>query len=989
MVKLRNLIMISLLIILFTYPKGYSYDQQGEPIYADAKARLNPNAPWSSGPLKVRLKNKLTVYFSAAESYDKDYVDGQWKNDSLEFTWDFGDGHTAAGENVVHTYTSIPSSSSSPFVVTLTANDVDGAGYQDDSPTEDTVEIIWLYITDIATDNPPWGTPFFPASNEKTRIYYTIVDRPEASPMNNVTIKIYSDISYSSIVRTFSTGDTDDAGNPIPGKIGENIIAWNGKDAKGKYPSSNVTYFIIEATNKDDQTISTLDTPLKISGVSANPSVFDPPNGKTTTISYSLTEDYSYIKGAYVTVRVYGPGYDLVKTLLNSSSLNPNSSYQISWNGRDDTGEFVDNGIYTCVIEAYDTEDNWAIAKGTTITVDMDFSKKIGLSLDAIVKATVFGLSNPGNTINIDDGLSPSTVTADTYGNYSGTISSEPGSRTVTITASDPSGKLSPITKTLSVFFNNITLTSISSDRIDPDLNESIDITYNLSVDDTIDGIIYGPVDDESMHPYYLEAVKTLIDNQSIQAGNNSITWDGKDTSGLTVADGTYLYVISSTNENVTQPIEITGAIVVNRATPGPSISGVTVSDINSSGGTVTWSTSTSADSQIEHASSDTMYPIYLTPLEPGLLSSHSVTLTGLSANTTYYYRVRSKDVDGNLTISPTYSFTTTGGPVISYVRDWSLTETSATIGWKTDLPADSQVNYGIDSNNLSDSQSDATLTTSHSITLNGLTPDVIYYYQVQSTDEDTLKTESQIYSFSTDTTSPTVSITSPSNGNIISGTKLIQAQAGDNVGIAKVEIWIESELKTTLTSPPYEYRWDTTTTTDGEYWIRVSATDASHNESDSSVKVKVHNDTTPPTVSITSPQDGETVEGTITITADATDDVGVTGVTFYIDNQETATVATAPYTYTWDTTTAKTTITTHQIMAKAYDAGGNEGISDAITVTIDNPLKGVVNLQGTSLDDNFDYYQVEYGAGSNPSSWTLIDGPYTWEANNALLAVW
>src|SRR2546430_9390095 len=42
--------------------------------------------------------------------------------------------------------------------------------------------------------------------------------------------------------------------------------------------------------------------------------------------------------------------------------------------------------------------------------------------------------------------------------------------------------------------------------------------------------------------------------------------------------------------------------------------------------------------------------------------------------------------------------------------------------------------------------------------------------------------------------------------------------------------------------------------------------------------------DTTPPTVSIISPVNGQTVQGTLTVTASAADNVGVAGVQFFVD---------------------------------------------------------------------------------------------------------
>lgn len=82
--------------------------------------------------------------------------------------------------------------------------------------------------------------------------------------------------------------------------------------------------------------------------------------------------------------------------------------------------------------------------------------------------------------------------------------------------------------------------------------------------------------------------------------------------------------------------------------------------------------------------------------------------------------------------------------------------------------------------------------------------------------------------------------------------------------------------------------------------------------------------DTTNPTVSITAPVEGATVNGSISVTATALDNVGVVGVQFKLDGLNTGMEdTTAPYSYTWATTT--TTNGTHTLSAVARDAAGNQ----------------------------------------------------------------
>jgi len=94
--------------------------------------------------------------------------------------------------------------------------------------------------------------------------------------------------------------------------------------------------------------------------------------------------------------------------------------------------------------------------------------------------------------------------------------------------------------------------------------------------------------------------------------------------------------------------------------------------------------------------------------------------------------------------------------------------------------------------------------------------------------------------------------------------------------------------------------------------------------------------DTTPPTVSITSPASGVTVSGTITVTANASDDQGVAGVQFQLDGANLgAEDTTAPYSTPWDTTTA--TNGSHTLTAVARDTSGNRTTSNPVTITVSN----------------------------------------------------
>ncbi len=93
--------------------------------------------------------------------------------------------------------------------------------------------------------------------------------------------------------------------------------------------------------------------------------------------------------------------------------------------------------------------------------------------------------------------------------------------------------------------------------------------------------------------------------------------------------------------------------------------------------------------------------------------------------------------------------------------------------------------------------------------------------------------------------------------------------------------------------------------------------------------------DTTPPTTSITSPLNNATVSSTITVSATASDNVGVVKVELYVDGTLTGTDTTSPYTFSLNTTSFANG--SHVMFTKAYDAAGNTAVSGNITVTVNN----------------------------------------------------
>jgi hypothetical protein len=172
---------------------------------------------------------------------------------------------------------------------------------------------------------------------------------------------------------------------------------------------------------------------------------------------------------------------------------------------------------------------------------------------------------------------------------------------------------------------------------------------------------------------------------------------------------------------------------------PAPTlISSVAASSITVSGAVITWMTNKPSDSQIEY-SPTTSYSS-TTPLDPSLVTAHTVTLSGLTAGTLYHYRVTSKDAAATLAVSPDFTFTTVSAasptpPLISSVVVSFITASGAAITWTTDKPSDSQVEYGPTTSYGRTAVLDPSLVTAHVVTLSGLAAGTPYHYRVKSKD--------------------------------------------------------------------------------------------------------------------------------------------------------------------------------------------------------------------------------------------------------------
>ena len=84
------------------------------------------------------------------------------------------------------------------------------------------------------------------------------------------------------------------------------------------------------------------------------------------------------------------------------------------------------------------------------------------------------------------------------------------------------------------------------------------------------------------------------------------------------------------------------------------------------------------------------------------------------------------------------------------------------------------------------------------------------------------------------DTVPPVIAITAPSNGNAVSGNVSVVVNASDNVGVSRVELYVDGLLTATSTSAPFGTRWNARRAGPGAHALMCRANDAAGNAANS-----------------------------------------------------------------------------------------------------------------------------------------------------------
>lgn len=225
-----------------------------------------------------------------------------------------------------------------------------------------------------------------------------------------------------------------------------------------------------------------------------------------------------------------------------------------------------------------------------------------------------------------------------------------------------------------------------------------------------------------------------------------------------------------------------------------------------------------------------------------------------------------------------------------------------------------------------------------------------------------------------TDTLPPTITLTQPTDNSTVIGQLNANALATDNVAIGQVQFLLNGNVISTDTTSPYSYYFDSTKYPNGRYLFAVRATDTANLQTTFAIHIDIKNsvvsttstttstststtlpvttttssttttsttsttttmpvDRTAPVVAITSPANGAKVpaNSTLTISANASDNVGVTKVEFRVNGSLACVDSAAAYSCAFSI--PKGNNKSYVIEARAYDAANNSAVSQ-VTVT-------------------------------------------------------
>lgn len=264
-------------------------------------------------------------------------------------------------------------------------------------------------------------------------------------------------------------------------------------------------------------------------------------------------------------------------------------------------------------------------------------------------------------------------------------------------------------------------------------------------------------INEEVVHKYKVYRSLTGEEDSFEEIGQTVIP-EGSDTGGRVYADmgldqETYYYRVAACDEvNTCSTLsDIVEMYPTGKFTEAAGlVSGPIASDITTKKATVAWGTDRASDSKIQYGTSSGSY-FTEEPSNSSQVTAHEITLNNLSPGTTYHYKAKWTDEDGNTGASAEKTFTTEPAPTIKDVAavrvgiDSAFVTFTVTGGTRVKLYYGDTAAFG-----LVKTVSVGTAETTESVELDTLEDDTKYYYKVNGVDSDGVEYDGTTLSFTT-----------------------------------------------------------------------------------------------------------------------------------------------------------------------------------------------------------------------------------------------
>ncbi len=215
-----------------------------------------------------------------------------------------------------------------------------------------------------------------------------------------------------------------------------------------------------------------------------------------------------------------------------------------------------------------------------------------------------------------------------------------------------------------------------------------------------------------------------------------------------------YFYKITAQDkaQAMSDPTEIVSEVPEGRFTKPPAITEAPVASPDSFSANITWRTERIASSFVEFGTtSSALEDLDNEQGTADLIESHDIKVTGLTPEKTYYYRVKSIDIDENAAYSEVGSFTTLEAPRVLELDITDIKLFDAIVSWQTNKDTTAIIQYGPTSDyGFSYTDTTGSLAKTHTVKLENLKESTTYHLTISGVDSSGNPISSDDYTFTT-----------------------------------------------------------------------------------------------------------------------------------------------------------------------------------------------------------------------------------------------